>query len=781
MFLAHKFKHLNTSRWCTRSQNFCRTQKNVTREETKFRKSVDLYSKILGLYPNLTGVDILGKDKDMIVKMKYSKVNLTNYLPTFHSKLYSMNFDKKISQKICDTQVEQIDSSIIQIFDHDNQKFVFKRKDQDSVSIERYDENGYQETYELGGCGAPYNDAVFGGISFNQDHTKIVFIAEDKNIPSYESYFSTNSQENTPNSVPLYKKWKYNDLDSTQKNNFGETLTNKKHPVIVVYDLAHKKIKVLDIQKLYKEGTLQPNIFDSTFPAHPIFDESGEGIIFHGYHLPIDRLGLNFALNRPTKLYYLKKHDLEEERSDSNESGEAEKAKPQYDVEILTKDSYFSGFAKFSSDYKYLSYFCVKEKFHTHMTAVGLNAIKNFGKKTQNQYQVVKRDYEMNDKFSGIYGYHHLFSQANFIKGTYKFMVSTTNQGKEIIILVDVEDKTVKILNNPDMTTNDSMDILKISKEVAFINSSSVSEPTSSYILTNFDEENPTWTKIGQSYGKSDFFDKIRAKIKIDTLSTFEGATGQFIRVQDHQNEIFEDIDTNKRPTILILHGGPHAYYPYNRFIQDNLLWLSLGYNLFVANYRGSLGFGLKFSDQLSGNAYNLDVADCLDLFSQCLTTFKEEIDDTKLGIYGGSHGGYLTCSIISHPEWINKFSAACIWNPVTAMHSAMVFSDLPDWFYSVACNKPHTWIMDQEDIIKMYEKSPISRLSNIQTPSLFIIGGDDRRCPDMQGIYFWRGLKSLGVDTDLHYYPNDGHSVPSIAEGIDAKVNLLRWWSKYL
>ena len=80
-----------------------------------------------------------------------------------------------------------------------------------------------------------------------------------------------------------------------------------------------------------------------------------------------------------------------------------------------------------------------------------------------------------------------------------------------------------------------------------------------------------------------------------------------------------------------------------------------------------------------------------------------------------------------------------------------------------------------------MYDRSPLGRLTNVQTPSLFIIGGDDRRCPPEQGMYFWKGLKENGIETDMHYYPDDGHSVSSTEQHIDAVMNMMRWWVDHL
>ena len=122
-----------------------------------------------------------------------------------------------------------------------------------------------------------------------------------------------------------------------------------------------------------EDGSICSDIFDDVHPAFPIFDKSGNGIIFHGFHLPIDKLGLIYCFNRPTKLYYLKQYEnneeVKEEKSDSS--------KIIFEAETLTPDYYFAAFPKFTDDYKYLSFFCSKDKFHTHATSLGLDVIEN--------------------------------------------------------------------------------------------------------------------------------------------------------------------------------------------------------------------------------------------------------------------------------------------------------------------------------------------------------------------------------------------------------------------
>jgi len=304
------------------------------------------------------------------------------------------------------------------------------------------------------------------------------------------------------------------------------------------------------------------------------------------------------------------------------------------------------------------------------------------------------------------------------------------------------------------------------------------------YLLTDIESESPVWTKVAQVSAQSHqsetckLVNSVMEAVKIDTLTTPEGAEGYFIRAVDPEGSLFAE---KQRPTLLVIHGGPHGHAPKDMFMHSRLLWVSLGYNLLVVNYRGSTGYGLKQCEALSGNVLEMDADDCMALLEQCLQKFADEIDSKKLGVYGGSHGGFLTCCLVSHPEWCDKFAAACIWNPVTAMHSALLFSDIPDWHHSVALNKPHEWTVTKEDMNSMYDRSPISRVDNVKTPSLFIIGGDDRRVPAGQGMYFWKSIKARGIETEMHYYEKEGHGVTSTEEGFDALMNMTNWWIDHL
>ena len=136
---------------------------------------------------------------------------------------------------------------------------------------------------------------------------------------------------------------------------------------------------------------------------------------------------------------------------------------------------------------------------------------------------------------------------------------------------------------------------------------------------------------------------------------------------------------------------------------------------------------------------------------------------------------------IISNSDFKLKFKASVTWNPVVAMHATIIFSDIPDWHSSVCLNSEHSYIMKREDVMEMYDQSPIRNLRNIKTPSLFIIGGEDRRCPSQQSLYCWRGLKERNMKANLHLYPKDGHAISSTEGHIDAVMNISSWWISHL
>ena len=133
-------------------------------------------------------------------------------------------------------------------------------------------------------------DVVFGSVNWARDLSKVTFVGEVPAIASYKNPWDL------PEAKPEEKKepehWQEDKY--IYEEEFGELLVGKKQAAIFVYDLISNKIqKVLGIP-------------DNVWPQYPVFDEHSQGLVFTGVHLPNQKLGLIYCLNRPNSLYYIR-------------------------------------------------------------------------------------------------------------------------------------------------------------------------------------------------------------------------------------------------------------------------------------------------------------------------------------------------------------------------------------------------------------------------------------------------------------------------------------------
>ncbi|KAJ1626748.1 Alpha/Beta hydrolase protein [Pavlovales sp. CCMP2436] len=107
---------------------------------------------------------------------------------------------------------------------------------------------------------------------------------------------------------------------------------------------------------------------------------------------------------------------------------------------------------------------------------------------------------------------------------------------------------------------------------------------------------------------------------------------------------------------------------------------LARGCALLLPNYRGSLGYGDDFVKALCGKAGSLDVEDCAELTSLALSENQGDLDGTRVCVFGGSHGGFLTAWLAGHPTHRKLFKAAVLWNPVIDIGGMLGTTDIPEW-----------------------------------------------------------------------------------------------------
>ncbi|HZZ77955.1 MAG TPA: S9 family peptidase [Gemmataceae bacterium] len=208
----------------------------------------------------------------------------------------------------------------------------------------------------------------------------------------------------------------------------------------------------------------------------------------------------------------------------------------------------------------------------------------------------------------------------------------------------------------------------------------------------------------------------------------------------------------DKVPLVVEIHGGPTTatYFKLQYWIYGRTLLPAKGYAVLCPNYRGSTGYGDKFTADLIGHENNLDVEDILKGVDALVE--RGIADPDKLAVTGWSNGGYLTnCLITKTPRFKAAISGAGIVDAIMEWGS----NDEPA--YAMVFKQGLPWTNPE----KYHKASSTYQLGNIKTPTLIHVGGNDDRCPPGHSKMLYRALKEyLHVPTELVVYPGEGHGI---------------------
>ncbi len=221
-------------------------------------------------------------------------------------------------------------------------------------------------------------------------------------------------------------------------------------------------------------------------------------------------------------------------------------------------------------------------------------------------------------------------------------------------------------------------------------------------------------------------------------------------------------------PTILYIHGGPHAMYGTSFFHEFQVL-AQAGFVVLITNPRGSTGYGGEFANVIQ---YHYPGDDFRDLMAGVdLLVARGIADADRLGVAGGSGGGLLTSWTVGQTE---RFAAAVVERAVTNWHSFVGTSDLNYYFVT-------RWFRDfpWRDSADYLARSPLSRVDNVKTPVLVIHNEADYRTALDQGLQFYTALKMLKKPAKLAVFPDSSHGMSR--EGRPSqrveRLNLIEGW----
>jgi dipeptidyl aminopeptidase/acylaminoacyl peptidase len=230
---------------------------------------------------------------------------------------------------------------------------------------------------------------------------------------------------------------------------------------------------------------------------------------------------------------------------------------------------------------------------------------------------------------------------------------------------------------------------------------------------------------------------------------------------------------SKKYPSIMEIHGGPLTQY--GKFFMHEFYYLAAhGYVVYYSNPRGGRGYGEEHAKGIYGDWGNVDYADLM-----AWADYMEKrpyIDPKRMGVTGGSYGGYMTVWIIGHTQ---RFKAAVTQRCVSNFVSMWGSSDFNWTFQMELANKPPF-----EDLQNFWAHSPIAYIGNAHTPTLVLHNEFDLRCPIEQGEQVFVALKKLGVDSEMVRFPDEFHGLSRTGR-TDRRIarlnHILRWFDKYL
>ena len=232
-------------------------------------------------------------------------------------------------------------------------------------------------------------------------------------------------------------------------------------------------------------------------------------------------------------------------------------------------------------------------------------------------------------------------------------------------------------------------------------------------------------------------------------------------------------------PALLNIHGGPFCQYG-NGFFDEFQVYCGAGYSVVYANPRGSSGYSEAWGRAIRGSGApgtgwgSVDYDDCMAVIDEAVRRF-DFIDGQRLGVIGGSYGGYMTSWIVGHTD---RFEAAVSERAVNQFVSQWGSSDL-GWDL-----RGYIGAFLFEDVEAYLRMSPATHAESIRTPLMLLHSENDLRCPVEQAEQLFVTLRLLRRPVELVRFPGESHELTrsgSPMHRVQRFELVLEWFDRYL
>jgi len=234
-----------------------------------------------------------------------------------------------------------------------------------------------------------------------------------------------------------------------------------------------------------------------------------------------------------------------------------------------------------------------------------------------------------------------------------------------------------------------------------------------------------------------------------------------------------------KYPALLNIHGGPFTQYG-NRFFDEFQVFCGGGYAVVFSNPRGSSGYSEEWGRAIRGPGEagpgwgSVDYEDCMAVIEEAVRRF-DFIDGERLGVIGGSYGGYMTSWIVGHTD---RFKAGISERAVNQWVSMWGSSDF-GWDFKGYFGK-----FLFEDVQAYLDISPATYAQNVHTPLLILHSENDLRCPIEQAEQLFTTLRLLKREVEMVRFPEESHELTRSGNPVHRVQRfriVLEWFDRHL